>query len=64
MLYEVITDRAVAAAGRHPLVRAALAEYGAARLEAASEYAIRAAGTTTTGLPVEFTTLPFISDEA
>ncbi len=56
-------DRAVAAAGRHPLVRAALAEYGAARLEAASEYAIRAAGTTTTGLPVEFTTLPFISDE-
>jgi len=45
-------DRAVAAAGRHPLVRAALAEYGAARLEAASEYAI-----------VEFTTLPFISDE-
>jgi len=55
-------DRAVAAAGRHPLVREAVAEYGAARLRATPEYTIRATGTTTAGSSVEFTTLPFLSD--
>ena len=52
----------MAAAGRHPLVRAAVAEYGASRLRAAPKYTIRATGTTTTGSSVEFTTLPFLSD--
>jgi hypothetical protein len=54
--------RAAAAAARHPLVQASIAEYGAARLSATPDYTIRAIGATVGGTPVEFTTLPFISD--
>ncbi|HSQ59453.1 MAG TPA: hypothetical protein VLT84_03320 [Acidobacteriota bacterium] len=62
-----VTDRdalsaAAASASRRPLVQAAIAEYGADRLREMPEYHVRAVGTTTTGLPVEFTLLSFMAD--
>jgi hypothetical protein len=53
---------AAAAAARHPLAQAAITAYGAKRLRAVPESTIRAIGSTTSGLDVEFTTLPFVSD--
>lgn len=62
-----VTDRdalsaAAGAAARRPLVQAAIAEYGAGRLRAMPEYHVRAVGSTTTGMPVEFTMLSFMAD--